>query len=497
MGINRFIRPKSGLATSHEDLYTSHSDNAGRLCRSSLDFGMDQLSFEDNPQLIHLRTAWANVLQRLASDAPKGMLDNFLRKLQPLRYEDGCVEFRASSRFVMEWIQKKFQGRLESMLSDELGEEIKLNLSVGTWEKAPLELAVQNVAPAAVKPTSQSGFKPNPRYSFENFVIGQSNRFAVAGAMAVSNEPGSRLNPLFIYGPSGMGKTHLLHAIASSVLQRDPNYSIAYVSGQQFVEDFVAAIQSNRVEQFRRAHRNVGLWLVDDIQFIAGRDKTQEEFFHTFNYLHSLGKQIVLISDQAPRSLRITDERLVSRFESGLVADIQPPDTETRCAIILSKAAQDKIDIEPEVAMYLAESVQGNVRVLEGVLTRVATQASVLNVPLTIEFAKQVVEQHYGQTKSARPNFQQILDVVSKEFKISIDDIKGTRRHAPIVHARHVAIFITREMTGDSWKHIGTLFGDRDHTSMIHAHSKISDLVRTDREFRQQMKQIMRGLQPE
>jgi len=301
---------------------------------------------------------------------------------------------------------------------------------------------------------------------------------------------------LFIYGQSGLGKTHLMHAIAKEVLARNPKYPLVYVSAQQFAEEFVNALQNNRVEQFRRAQRNVGMWLVDDIQFIAGKDKTQEEVFHTFNHLHSLGKQIVICSDRPPRDLHLMDERLRSRFEAGLVADVQMPDTETRCAILQSKAQHDSVSLGYEVAMYLAENVPGNIRVLEGALTRLAVQASLEERGLELDLAETMVEQYYRGTL-AKPDFRKIVEAVGKLYNISPDEIRGTSRKAPIVHARHVAVFVTREITGDSWKHIGSLFGDRDHTSMMHGYQKIHEMMHQDKDLRVTVKSLMRDLYPE
>jgi len=313
----------------------------------------------------------------------------------------------------------------------------------------------------------------------------------------VANEPGTKYNPLFIYGASGLGKTHLLHSIARQILDANPRTPLVYVSAQQFAEEFVNALQNGKIDQFRRAQRAVAVWLVDDIQFVVGKDKTQEEIFHTFNYLHSLGKQIVLSSDRAPKDLYLMDERLRSRFESGLVADIQMPDTETRCAILLTKAGQERIELEHSIAMFLAENVPGNIRRLEGALTKLAAQASVEGVPVSLGLAQTMVEQYYRAGLLAKPGFTQIVDAVGKHYRIPADDIRGISRKAPIVHARHVAVFITREITGDSWKHIGGLFGDRDHTSMMHGYTKISEMMHQDKDLRASVKMLIRNLYPD
>lgn len=455
---------------------------------------MDQYSLEDSDQQIRLRGAWEQVLRRFQPEISPAWYERFLRPLRPSNLEDGVATLAAPGRFVYEWVRERYSKKLEEALSDELGEPITMKLVAESRERAAAPVPQ---AAVAIKESDQAKFKPFDRYSFSTFVVGQSNRLAFAGAKAVATEPGAKYNPLFIYGASGLGKTHLLHSIAREILKADPRYPLVYVSAQQFAEQFVHALQNNRIEQFRRAQRSVGVWLVDDIQFIAGKDKTQEEVFHTFNYLHSLGKQIVLSSDRPPRDLYLMDERLRSRFEAGLVADIQPPDTETRSAILLSKATQEEIAIGTEIAMYMAEHVPGNIRILEGALTKLAVQASVENVPITLDLATMLVEQYYKTGMIAKPGFPQILDAVSKHFKVPVDDIKGYSRKAPIVHARHIAVYITREITGDSWKHIGGLFGDRDHTSMMHGYQKISEMMVRDRELRSSVKMLIRNLYPE
>ncbi len=453
----------------------------------------DQYTLEDTDDGIRFANAWAGALSRLTPEIPNAWYERFLRPLVPLSLNDGHAVVGAPGRFVMEWVRERYASDLKRLIEDELGEEIELEFQAGARDKATINVPQTTTL---TRPAEEPKFQPREKFTFDNFVVGQSNRLAVAGAKAVATEPGTKYNPLFIYGQSGLGKTHLLHAIAREILAADPRYPLVYVSAQQFAEQFVNALQANRIDQFRRAQRSVGIWLVDDIQFIAGKDKTQEEIFHTFNYLHSLNKQIVLSSDRPPRDLFLMDERLRSRFESGLVVDIQMPDTETRCAILLSKAEQDKVEISTQVAMYLAENVPGNIRVLEGALTRLAAQASVSNQEIDLALAAMLVEQHFRHGALEKPGFDSIIDSVSKHFKIPSDDIKGISRKAPIVHARHIAVFVTREITGDSWKHIGGLFGDRDHTSMMHGYQKISEMMHRDRDLRATVKMLIRNLYP-
>jgi chromosomal replication initiator protein len=457
----------------------------------------DQLSFDDREDLVRLQRAWNGVLKRLSAEVPAAWLERFIKPLSPNNLGDGVAHLDVPGRFVMEWVKERYLGTLTSLLSDELGEQVCIELSLEPREKPATPAVVANGPVPVSLSVDESKFRPFERYSFETFVVGQSNRLAFAGAKSVSNEPGTKYNPLFIYGPSGLGKTHLLHAIAREVFAANPRYPLVYVSAQQFAEEFVNALQNNRIDQFRRAQRNVGMWLVDDIQFIAGKDKTQEEIFHTFNHLQSLGKQIVLTSDRPPRDLYLMDERLRSRFEAGLVADIQMPDTETRCAILQSKSQQENIKLDHEVAMYRAECVPGNIRILEGALTKLVARASIEDIPISLGFAQETVERYYVRGVNIKPDFNHILKVVGEHFRIPSDDIKGTSRKAPIVHARHIAVYVTREITKDSWKHIGSMFGDRDHTSMMHGYQKIADMMHRDKELKATVKMLMRNLWPE
>lgn len=457
---------------------------------------MDQYSLLESDLHIRIRGAWEQVQRRLKDEVSPQWFERFIRPLEPVAYQDGSLTIAVPGKFVYEWVRERHLEALQTMFGEELGEEIAVTLQIETRERAVVEQSSPGMA-ISVPVQEPIGFKPNEKFSFETFVVGQSNRMAFAGAKGVATQPGTKYNPLFIYGASGLGKTHLLHAIARELLELDPRFPVVYISAQQFAEQFVNALQNNKIEQFRRAQRNVGVWLLDDVQYIAGKDKTQEEIFHTYNYLHSLNKQIVITSDRPPSSLYLLEERLRSRFEAGLVADIQSPDTETRCAIILSKAAQEGVHLDHEAAMVLAEGVPGNIRALEGALTKVLAHSSLEGQPLSPEFAQHMVEHYFRSRMHAKPSFHQIVEAVSKHFNVPSDDIRGTSRKAPIAQARHVAVFITREITGDSWKHIGHLFGDRDHTSMMHGYRKISELMLRDRDLRVSVKQLIRNLHPD
>lgn len=459
----------------------------------------DQYSFDDSDEQIVLRRAWQNALLRLRQETPPMWDKMYFKKLVPLSFSDGEARFAAPGQFITQWVEDKFKARIEDLLRDELGEPVTLILETHPQAKGAVQAVVHDAATIVHRPSlsSHQRFRPNPKFTFDNFVVGQSNRMAAAGAKAVVANPGSKFNPLFIYGPNGVGKTHLLHAIANELVRSSPDISVGYVTAQQFAEDFVNALQTNRVDQFRRLQRQSQVWLVDDIQLIAARDKTCEEIFHTFNYLQSLDRQIVICSDRTPGDMLQMDERIRSRFESGLLADILLPDTETRCAIIMSKAAQESIEIEHSVAMYLAENVPGSVRYLEGALTRLTVLASIEGRSIDLAAASKLVEDYYQSSALSKPSVKQIIEAVGRHFRIETGEIRGASRKAPIVQARHVAIYITRELTGDSWKHIGGQFGDRDHSSTMHGYQKVADGMKQDERFGRTVKMLMRGLHPE
>lgn len=454
----------------------------------------DQHTLMDHEDLVALKTAWDKVLDGLNGQVPETVMNRFLQRLVPVELREDCAVLSAPGRFVYEWVKERYHDNLQASLNQYLDRAVKLEIVVANSQKpAASTHAVASVSPRASEP---GRFKPQERLTFENFVVGQSNRMAVGGAKAVSSAPGTRYNPLFIYGPSGLGKTHLLHAIANEILERDPYHSIMYVTAAQFMEDFVTALKNNQIERFRRQQRGVNVWLLDDIQYVAGKDKTLEEIFHTFNYLQSLGKQIVLCSDRPPRDLLLMDERLRSRFESGLVVDVQHPDTETKCAILLKRSEVEGIALDQETAMILAEGVNGTVRHLEGALHKFAAQASLTGQPMDAALANEIVERYYANLVIAKPTFDQIIASVGKHYRVDGDEILGISRKAHIAQARHVAIYITREILGDSWKQIGSLFGNKDHTSMMHGYKKVRAMMNQSREMNASVRALISDLYP-
>lgn len=317
----------------------------------------------------------------------------------------------------------------------------------------------------------------NPKYTFNSFVIGNSNRFAHAASLAVAESPAKAYNPLFIYGGVGLGKTHLMHAIGHFVLQNNPNAKVEYVSSEKFTNELINAIKHDKNEEFRNKYRKVDILLIDDIQFIAGKEGTQEEFFHTFNALYDANKQIILSSDRPPKEIPTLEDRLRSRFEWGLIADIQVPDFETRMAILKKKADVENINVSNDVMVYIATKIKSNIRELEGALIRIVAYSSLTNRSITVDLASEALKDIISKKQSKHITINTIQDVVSSYFNLTIDDLKSQKRNRNIAFPRQIAMYLSRKLTDMSLPKIGEEFGGRDHTTVIHAYEKISDIV--------------------
>ena len=339
-------------------------------------------------------------------------------------------------------------------------------------------------APAPAAPaTASRGFVLNPRFTFETFVVGPSNQFAHAAARAVGESPARSYNPLFLYGGVGLGKTHLMHAIAHEVLFRAPGKRVLYLSAERFLNELINALRFERMHDFKQRYRELDVLLMDDVQFIAGKDSTQEEFFHTFNALHDAQKQIVLTSDALPKEIPTLEERLRSRFEWGLIADIQPPNLEMKVAILRKKAAAEKIEIPNDVALYIAGSVRSNVRELEGRLNRVLAFSSLTGKPLSVELARETLKDILG-TEETRAIPSEILKLVAAHYGLRVSDMKAKSNAKPIAFPRQVAMFLCRKLTGLSYPEIGRLFNDKHHSTVMHSVEKIERLAEDDPNFR-------------
>ena len=312
----------------------------------------------------------------------------------------------------------------------------------------------------------------NPKYTFETFVTGSSNRFAHAAAMAVAESPGKVYNPFFMYGGVGLGKTHLMHAIGNRVLQNHPEMRVLYVSSEQFTNEIIRAIQEGKAELFRQKYRTIDVLMVDDIQFLSGKQSTQEEFFNTFNALHVADKQIILSSDRPPREVQKLEDRLRSRFEGGLITDIQAPDLETRIAILKNKALLDHVDVPNDVLMFIANRIDSNIRELEGALTRVVAYASLIKKPVTTEVVAEALKDVFPNNHKKEVTLEVIQEIVTTYFKIRIEDLHSKKRTRSIAFPRQIAMYLCRELTDTSLPQIGNFFGGRDHTTVLHAYDK-------------------------
>ena len=387
--------------------------------------------------------------------------------------ENNHITFTIASDYQRDFIEVKFKSLIFNTLRFITNKE--WTYSVVLADDSPENSTVisdksSNVSDMELENNHQT---LNPKYTFETFVVGNNNRFAHAAALAVGNEPGKSYNPLFIYGGVGLGKTHLMHAIGNRILENNPKSNILYVTSEKFTNQLINAIKDTKTEIFRNKYRNIDVLLIDDIQFIAGKDRIQEEFFHTFNTLREDGKQIIISSDKPPRDIEFLEDRLKSRFEWGLLADISCPDYETRLAILRKKAQDENIIIEDSILSDIATKIDSNIRELEGVFNKIVARASLTHSPITIELAENIINEFkYENEKVISCDF--IKETVSKYFSIDKDDLAGSKRSNDIAFPRQIAMYLCREIAGMSFPQIGADFGNRDHSTVMHGYNKIS-----------------------
>jgi len=415
---------------------------------------------------------WNDVSARLRGALNEKTFRNWFGEVGAIGLDDETFALAVPNDFTREWIEGRFAELIRAGIKDATGSERRL------------ELVVQPPAPVAAPPAPPrvDGGAINPKYTFDSFVIGSSNRFAHAAALAIAEAPAQAYNPLFIYGHTGLGKTHLLHAIANYIGLHSSDLSVRYVTSETFMNDFINSLRDKRIEGFKQRYRAYDVLLIDDVQFFEHKERIQEEFFHTFNSLHEAGRQIVMSSDRPPRDIQTLEDRLRSRFEWGLITDIQPPDLETRIAILRRKVKYDGIDVgNPEVLTHIASRVTTNIRELEGALTRVVAFASLTGRRMDVELAQDVLRDVFPQGEPAVVSIERIQELVCDRFSVSLGELTGDRRSQNIVYPRQVAMYLARELTDSSLPKIGKQFGGRDHTTVIHATSKIARLIREDR----------------
>ena len=334
----------------------------------------------------------------------------------------------------------------------------------------------------------------NPRYTFDTFVVGPTNKMAHAVSVAVAESPGGAYNPLFLYGGAGLGKTHLMHSIAHHIINNRPDLRVLYVTSEKFTNELIDSLKHDKNKEFRDKYRNIDVLLIDDIQFIIGKESTQEEFFHTFNELHEAKKQIVISSDKHPREIATLEERLRSRFEWGITADIQPPDYETKMAILKKRAELERLDIDPEVMQYVATNINSNIRELEGALNKIFVFANLEKKPVTLELAENALKDTIECQKEVTP--QLIMDVVAEHYNISVSDIISKKKNKEIANPRQICMYLSRKYTDYSLQNIGKIMGNRDHTTVIHGHDKINKMLETDETLKSNLDIIIKKLNP-
>ncbi len=421
---------------------------------------------------------WGETTSRLRDALNDATFTTWFADTEAGSLDDQAFVLLVPNDFTRDWIEGHFRGLLEAIVRDALGDERAVRIVVRELPAAP---AAARELHAPLRPArSLDGL--NPKYTFDSFVIGSSNRFAHAAALAVAEAPAQAYNPLFIYGGTGLGKTHLLQAIAAYVTEHTGDLSAKYVTSETFMNDFINSLRDKRVDGFKQRYRHYDVLLIDDIQFFEHKERIQEELFHTFNSLYEARRQIVISSDRPPRAIATLESRLRSRFEWGLITDIQPPDLETRIAILRKKVKTDAIHVpDTQVLTFIASRISTNIRELEGALTRVVAFSSLTGRPMTVELAQEVLKDVFPQGEMPETSIEQIQQTVVERFGMSMQELTGDRRSQQIVYPRQVAMYLCRELTDSSLPKIGKQFGGRDHTTVIHATSKIAKLIREDR----------------
>jgi chromosomal replication initiator protein len=444
---------------------------------------------------------WSSCLQKLEQELTDQQLNTWIRPLQ-IEEEEQQITLLAPNRFVLDWVKQNFQQKIQSILSElDSQQQIQLNIEVGSHQK-------KAARPAPAVHASNEHFKPannvaadspiidhnlNPLFTFDNFVEGKSNQLAKAASLQVAQNPGNAYNPLFFYGGVGLGKTHLMHAVGNMMLQNNPGARITYIHSERFVGHMVKALQHNAIDAFKQHYRSLDAILVDDIQFFAGKERSQEEFFHTFNALLEKGRQIILTCDRYPKEVEGLEERLRSRFGWGLPVCIEPPELETRVAILQKKAEEANSVLPNEVAFFIAKRIRSNIRELEGAFRRVLATANFTGTTISLEFAKDALRDLIA-LQERTITIENIQKTVAEYYKIRTSDLHSNRRSRSITRPRQMAMALSKELTNHSLPEIGAAFGGRDHTTVLHGCRKVAELRESDNKINEDYKNMIRIL---
>lgn len=443
-------------------------------------------------QLENIADLWNAALSNIEKKISKPSFDTWLKSTKAHSLQGNSLVITAPNEFARDWLEERYSQLISGILYEITGEELTVKFIIPqnrNEEDDTFPIPVKKPK----KDYEQTEFPQsmlNPKYTFDTFVIGSGNRFAHAASLAVAEAPAKAYNPLFIYGGVGLGKTHLMHAIGHYVLDHNPQAKVVYLSSEKFTNEFINSIRDNKAIEFRNKYRNVDVLLIDDIQFLAGKESTQEEFFHTFNTLHEESKQIVISSDRPPREIPTLEDRLRSRFEWGLITDITPPDLETRIAILRKKAKAEGLDIPNEAMLYIANQIDTNIRELEGALIRVVAYSSLINKDINADLAAEALKDIIPSSKPRIITILEIQKTVGQHYNIKLEDFKAKKRTKSVAFPRQIAMYLSRELTDYSLPKIGEEFGGRDHTTVIHAHEKISKLMQVDANLQKQMKEL-------
>ena len=439
---------------------------------------------------------WDKTVKIIKEKVSQQNFETWIRPIRIAAMEGDQVHLSVPNRFFRDWLVENYLSLIRESMKSETGIPFHVEFVIEHDNNQYQSIGESGYTPATEKTVPKKPYRSrvhsslNVNYSFDRFVVGACNQFAHAASAAVAEQPAKNYNPLFIYGGVGLGKTHLLNAIGLKTLKLFPDMNVVYVSAEVFMNELINSIRYDKMPKFREKFRNIDCLLIDDIQFIAGKERTQEEFFHTFNTLHDAGKQIVVTSDKFPKDIPNLEGRLRSRFEWGLIADIQPPEIETKIAILEKKAQENRIALPGNVALYLASQAESNIRELEGYLVRIAAYSSLTGRQIDLDLVKDVMKQLLHKEEKIKITVEEIIKTVGAKFGIKISDIKSQKKNKNLVLARQVSMYLAREMTSASFPDIGEKIGGRDHSTVIYAHNKIKKILETDRTFRDTIEEI-------
>ncbi len=437
-----------------------------------------------------LESVWKNVLSLLKDELTGISFNTWIKTIEPISMDYSRIKLGVPAEFNKGILESRYSDLIRNAVIATTHRDYEIVFVVGSEEQ---ENSGRDNRENSERNNSLTSVL-NPKYTFDTFVIGNSNRFAHAAALAVAEAPAKAYNPLFIYGGVGLGKTHLMHAIGHYVIKQSPHLKVQYVSSEKFTNELINAIKDDKNEEFRDKYRNIDILLIDDIQFIGGKERTQEEFFHTFNALYEANKQIIISSDKNPKEIMTLEERLRSRFEWGLIADIQPPDLETRIAILRKKAQTENIDVPNEVVVYIADKIASNIRELEGALNRVIAYSTLTQQEITLELATEVLKEVLSASRLKVIDSNSIIETVARYFNLKPDDFKSKKRSRDVAYPRQIAMYLCRELTELSLPKIGQAFGGRDHTTVLHACDRITEDIQSNSETRRAIEELKRNI---